>query len=72
MIGVQPADADIMVDGERWSGSEGADHLVLQLAEGVHRVEIQKAGFRRFLTEVQIRPGETTPLNVSLSSERPR
>ena len=72
VIRVQPEDADIIVDGERWSGSEGADRLVVQLAAGVHRVEIQKAGFRRFLTEVQIRPGETTPLNVSLSSERPR
>ena len=72
VIRVQPEDADVMVDDERWSGSEGADRLVVQLAAGVHRVEIQKAGFRRFLTEVQIRPGETTPLNVSLSSERPR
>ncbi|MBI3403060.1 MAG: PEGA domain-containing protein [Acidobacteria bacterium] len=34
-----------------------------------HRVEIQKPGYRRFSTEIQVRRGETTPLNVSLSPE---
>ncbi|MBZ5557994.1 MAG: PEGA domain-containing protein [Acidobacteriia bacterium] len=69
-IRVQPADADVTIDGERWTGSEG-DRLVVQLAEGTHRVEIQKPGFRRFSTEIQVRRGETTPLNVSLSPEGP-
>jgi hypothetical protein len=69
-IRVQPADADVMIDGERWTGSE-SDRLVVQLAEGTHRVDIQKPGFRRFSTEIQVRRGEITPLNVSLTVEGP-
>jgi hypothetical protein len=69
-IRVQPADADVIIDGERWLGSEG-ERLVVQLPEGTHRIEIQKPGYRRFSSEVQVRRGETTPLNVSLSPEGP-
>jgi hypothetical protein len=69
-IQVQPADAEVTIDGERWNSSEGADRLIIQLAPGPHRVEVQKSGYRRFATGVQIRAGDTTPLNVSLSPER--
>jgi hypothetical protein len=69
-IRVQPADAEIWIDGERWSGSDGGVALRVEVAEGRHRVEIQKDGFRRFATEVDVRRGETVPVNVSLSSER--
>jgi len=40
---VQPADADVTIDGEPWIGSE-RDRLVVQLAEGRHHVEIEKPG----------------------------
>jgi PEGA domain len=40
----------------------------LQLAEGVHRVEVNSDGYESFSSDVSIRPGETTALNVSLKA----
>jgi hypothetical protein len=67
VIHVQPGDAEILIDGERWHGPAGEERLVVQLPEGPHHVEIQKDGFQQFSGEVQVRRGETTPLNVSLA-----
>jgi PEGA domain-containing protein len=64
-IRVQPADADILIDGERWTGN-GDDRLVVQLSPGRHQIEVRKDGYRQFSTEVEIRAGESAPLNVSL------
>jgi hypothetical protein len=65
-IQVRPPDAEIFIDGERWTGSEGTAPLQVQLAPGAHRVEIRSAGRHTFTSEVTIRAGQTTPLNVSL------
>jgi hypothetical protein len=66
IIRVQPSGADVMIDGERWQGPEGAERLVVQVAEGTHRVEVRKEGFTPFSTTIRVRQGETAPLNVSL------
>lgn len=66
-IQVRPPDADIFIDGERWTGSEGNAPLQVQLAPGTHRVEIRSPQREVFVREVTIRSGETTPLNVSLT-----
>jgi hypothetical protein len=68
-IQVQPADAEVIIDGEHWSGSEPGGRLVVQVAEGMHHVEIRKRSYRGFSTDVEVRPGQTTPLSVSLSAE---
>jgi hypothetical protein len=68
-IRVQPAGADILVDGERWQGPEGAP-LVVQVAAGAHRVEVRKEGYESFATDVQVREGERTPVNVSLPARQ--
>ncbi len=69
-IRVQPGDAEIMVDGEKWRGSgNGQDALVIELADGPHTIQISKSGYRSYITDVQVRRGETTPLNVSLRSQ---
>jgi len=65
-IRVQPGGATVLIDGEKWEGPDGPDRLVVHLSEGAHRIEIQKEGYRPFVTEVRIRRGETVPLNVSL------
>ena len=67
-IRVQPADAVVLIDGERWEGS-GGQRLDVQVAPGPHRVEVQKDGYQTFSTTVQVRPGESTPLNVSLTKQ---
>jgi hypothetical protein len=64
-IRVQPGDAVILVDGERWQGSSG-DRLEIQVSPGAHRIEVQKDGYAPFSTGVQVRPGETATVNVSL------
>ena len=71
-IRIQPADAEVMIDGEKWRGPAAQDRLVIDVAEGPHTVEISKAGYRTYVTEVQIRRGETSPLNVSLRSQEER
>jgi hypothetical protein len=68
-IRVQPADADVLIDGEKWRGPEVQDRLIVEVTEGRHTVEIQKAGYRTYVTDVQIRRGETSTLNVSLRNQ---
>lgn len=66
---VQPGDATVLVDGEPWRGPQTQDRLVIQLAEGPHRVRIEKPGFQTFAVDVDMRAGETTSFNVSLLSQ---
>jgi hypothetical protein len=66
VIRVQPAGADVVIDGERWQGPEGSERLVVQVSEGSHRVEVRKDGYVPFSTTVKVRNGETAPVNVSL------
>jgi PEGA domain-containing protein len=71
-IRVQPPEATVLIDGERWEGPEGRKRLVVQVSEGTHRVEVEKDGYRTFATSVRVREGEVTPLNVSLPPLEPR
>jgi len=64
-VRVQPADAEVLIDGERWEAT--GDRILIQLGEGTHRVEIRKAGFKTYSSTVRVRGGETVALNVSLS-----
>ena len=64
-IFVQPSSAEVAIDGQRWISSEEG-HFVLQVPAGRHRVEISRAGFRSFATEIAVGDGEVVPLNVSL------
>jgi hypothetical protein len=62
---VQPSDAEISIDGERWD-TPGGERIMVQLSEGTHRVEVRKEGHRTYTTSVRVRSGETVTLNVSL------
>ena len=66
-IRVQPADAEVLIDGETWRAPAGSERLVVSLAPGTHRVEIRREGYDAFVTAIEVRRGETTPLNVSLA-----
>ena len=66
-IQVRPSDADVFIDGERWTGSGENGPLQVQLSPGTHRVEIRSAGRQTFSRDITIRSGETTPLNVALT-----
>jgi hypothetical protein len=67
---VQPISAQLTIDGQRWLSSDEG-HIVVQVPEGAHRVEVVREGYRRFTTDIEVREGETKPLNVSLMSAAP-
>ena len=68
-IRVQPEQAEVLIDGERWDGPGGSDRLIIQLAEGEHRIEVRREGFSTYSSTVHVRRGETTALNISLVRE---
>jgi hypothetical protein len=70
-VQVQPSGATVFVDGERWNGPANADErLIIQVPEGRHRVEVERDGYERFVTEIDVRGSDTTPLNISLTRTR--
>jgi PEGA domain-containing protein len=66
---VQPGNTTVMIDGERWEGASDDAHLVIQLEAGVHRVEIQRDGYRPYSGDITIRSGETATLNIALTRQ---
>ena len=68
-IRVQPADAVVVVDGERWDRPEGDPRLSVELSAGTHQVEVRKDGHKTYASTVQVRAGDVTTLNVSLPVE---
>lgn len=68
-IEVQPADAQIVIDGDPWERPDPAAALVVQVREGEHRIEVRREGFASYISTVRVRSGETTRLNVSLRPE---
>ncbi len=65
-IRVNPADAEILIDGEVWERPAGDSRFSLDLAEGPHQVEIRKAGTGRYARTIDVLGGRTFTLNVSL------
>jgi hypothetical protein len=70
-IDVRPPNAEIFIDGERWTGPEGTGVLQIELSPGPHRVEMRSPGRRPYVGNVTIRAGETTRLNVLLTPGEP-
>jgi hypothetical protein len=68
-IRVQPGDAEVMIDGEPWHGPSDQDRLLVEVPVGRHAIEIRKAGYRTYVTELDVHAGETEPLNVSLRGQ---
>ena len=66
---VQPADAEVLIDGEAWQRSPGTEPLVVQLGAGTHHIEIRKVGYRSYLTDVALGNGQVRTLNVSLTKQ---
>jgi hypothetical protein len=69
-IRVQPADAEISIDGEAWRNPGGQERLTVEVPEGSHTIEIRKPGFHTYVTQLDVRRGQTTPLNVSLRGDQ--
>jgi hypothetical protein len=67
-IRMQAADAEIFVDGERWTSTQ-PDRLSLKLPAGRHKVEVRKEGFVTYTEDVLIRDQATITLNVALTKK---
>lgn len=65
-VTVRPTTADVFIDGDRWVSPDLSVPLVVQLAPGRHAIDVRAPGYRPFSTMVDVRRGESTPLNVSL------
>lgn len=69
-IRVQPAGATVFIDGERWSGPAEGERLVVQVPEGRHRIEVERDGYERVSTEIDVLASQTVPVNISLTRAR--
>jgi hypothetical protein len=65
-IRTEPADAQILIDGEAWAAVAGQQEFVIHLPEGWHRLEVRKDSYRPFTTSVDLAPGHVTRLAVRL------
>ena len=68
-IRVQPADAEVRIDGESWDRPSDSARLTIELAAGPHRVEVRRDGHTPYESTVDVRRGEVTTLNVSLPEQ---
>jgi len=69
-IRVQPANAEVIIDGERWEGTQSGDErLDVQVSAGSHHIEVRHDGYRTYETDITVPPGITAPLNISLSRQ---
>jgi hypothetical protein len=66
-IRLQPPDAEVVVDGEPWTGPREGDRVSIRLAEGRHRIEVRKAGFRTYSEEILVLPNRILSLAVTLT-----
>ncbi len=68
-IRVQPGDAQVFIDGEGWSTTADNDRLLVNVPSGAHRVEVRKAGYMTYTAMVDVAPGDTATVNVSLTRD---
>jgi len=69
VLHVQPREAEVSVDGQRWMTS-GEGEFEIQLPAGRHRVEVELQGFQRFSSDIDVREDGPTPVNISLTRGR--
>ena len=68
-IRVQPSGATIVIDGERRDGPLDDEHLLLQLTPGQHTIEVEKDGYRRSITDVDVTANRTANVSITLSRD---
>lgn len=69
VLRVQPADAEVRIDGEPWATSEPGRFVVL-VAPGPHLIEVARIGYQTYSAEVRVANDEPSHVNVALTRER--
>ena len=64
---VQPADAEVLVDGQPWTPPADGTRLSIELSEGRHVIEVRKAGYAIYREDVLIRNNAALNINVALT-----
>ena len=64
---VQPADAEILIDGKPWPGDASKMPVSIPLETGRRKIEVRKDGYEPYVQDVLIRRGRTLTLNVALT-----
>jgi hypothetical protein len=59
----------VIVDGQCQAGPQGDERLVVQLSEGRHTIEVRRNGYRAYITDVEVRRGQTTAVDVTLTKQ---
>jgi hypothetical protein len=66
LLGCDPKDAEVLVDGVLQGSCQDVDGQILALSEGGHQVEVRKAGHRSY--QAQVEAGRArTKLTTSLA-----
>jgi hypothetical protein len=69
-LGIAPYDAEIWVDGRRWSNSQGRgrgnERMALRLDPGRHRLEVRRPGYQTYVRDLNVQTGATVTVNVTL------
>ena len=72
-LGIAPYNAEIWVDGRRWSNGVGRgrgrgnnDRMALRLEPGRHRIEVRSPGYRTYARDLNVQTGATVTVNVTL------
>jgi hypothetical protein len=60
------------VDGEAWKGPDSVEPLEIQIGEGLHRIEVRRDDYVSFSSEVVVRRGDVTRVNVILQPRAAR
>ena len=68
-IRIQPEGAELLVDGERWEGPSDDARLIIHVTPGRHHIEVRSDGYRSYQTDIDVRPGDTSTLNISLTRQ---
>lgn len=62
---VQPADASLLIDGQRWLSSD-PNRFLLHVPVGKHKIEVTKDGYRSYESVVDVTETGTVLLNIAL------
>jgi hypothetical protein len=68
-IRVEPGGSTVLIDGERWDGPSDDERLIVQVSAGRHVIEVDREGYERVTTEVDVQAGETAPVNINLKRQ---
>jgi hypothetical protein len=71
-VRVRPAASSVVVDGEAWKGPDSVEPLEIQIGEGLHRIDVRRDDYVSFSSEVVVRRGDVTRVNVILQPRAAR